>query len=69
MAKEKSEIKATLEQMGIELGRLCIRLDALKEDKKESAADYGLQIKACEKEIRRLAVELQSQKSLFEKVE
>jgi phage host-nuclease inhibitor protein Gam len=65
MNKESS--KASVEQMGIELGRLRIRLDGLKEDKKEAVADYAAQIKTCEKEIRRLAMELQQQKVLFEK--
>jgi hypothetical protein len=57
----------SLEQMAIELGRLCIRVDGLKEDRKESAADYASQIKTCEKEIRRLAMQVQQQKGLFEK--
>lgn len=63
---EKQMASVTIEQMGVELARFCIRLEGLKEDKKEAAADYAAQIKTCEKEIRRLAAELQQQKRLFQ---
>ena len=49
---------ATREQMGVELARLCVRLDCLKESKKEEAARAAADIKSCEKEIKRLSLEL-----------
>jgi len=63
MADPKNNLDG--ERAGVELARLVLRLEGLKEDKKEAVADWTAQIKTCEKEIRRLAVILQQQQQLF----
>jgi hypothetical protein len=68
MSKETKTVDDRV-RMGAELSRLFFRLQGLKESKKESAADFAVQIKACEKEMSRLAAMLQEQQLLFGKKE